>query len=287
MTKRLAIGAVCALTALVAGCHRGAPQGQVAATLNGEEITLQELNTELQASNVPANMDKQVAQRQALQHVIDRKLLLKAATDKKLDKSPEYRSQKQRADELLLAQTYARQQLNAVPVPSATDISKFMADHPSAFGDRKVLQLDQIRFRPDGGDLKKLAVIQQDHSLEAVGRHLTALGIRFERTKTSLDSVQLPPAMAKAIYALPTGEPFVLPANGFVTVNVLTGQQAVPVDQAQAQQVATNAWRQEQFTKIVGDQLKSLRDGAKITYQSGFAPTADTKVAPGLPAAVK
>lgn len=288
MTKRLAIGTVCALAALVAGCHRGAPQGQVAATVNGEEITLQELNTELQASNVPANMDKQVAQREALQHIIDRKLLLKAARDKKLDKSPEYRSQKQRADELLLAETYARQQLNAVQVPTPADISKFMAEHPTAFADRKLLQLEQIRFRPNGDDLKKLAVIQSDHSLDAVGQHLTGLGIKFDRTKANLDTAQLPPAMAKAIYALRAGEPFVLPAGGLVTVNVLVGQQAVPADPAQSQQVATNAWRQQQFTKLVTDQLKSMRDSAKITYQGGFAPMADAKATkPGLPAAAQ
>ena len=79
MSKRLAISTMCAAAALLAGCHRGAPDGQVAATVNGEEVTLQELNTEIQASNIPQGMDKQVAQQQALQHIIDRKLLLDAA----------------------------------------------------------------------------------------------------------------------------------------------------------------------------------------------------------------
>lgn len=283
MSKRLAISTMCAMAALLAGCHKGAPEGQVAATVNGDEVTLQELNTEIQASNIPQGADKQAAQQQALQHIIDRKLLLSAARDKKIDKSPEFQSQKQRADELLLAQTYAKQQLAAVPVPNDGDISKFMADHPNAFGNREALQLDQIRFRPTPADIKKLSVIQADHNLDAVAAHLTSLGIKFDRVKAGLDTAQVPTDLIKAINALPPGEPFVLPTNGIITVNAVIGHQAIATDPAQARQGAVGAWRQQQFTKLIGDQLKALRDGAKITYQNGFSPPPAKK--PGAPAA--
>lgn len=277
MSKRLVISTMCVAAALLAGCHKGAPQGQVAATVNGEEITLQELNTEIQASNIPQGMDKKVAQQQALQRIIDRKLLLNAARDKKIDKSPEFQAQEQRADELLLAQTYARQQLAAVPVPNDADITKFMSEHPNAFANRETLQLDQIRFRANPSDIKKLAIIQQDHNLDAVAAHLTGLGIKFDRVKAGLDTAQVPTAMIKEINNLPAGEPFVLPSNGILTVNVIIGRQSVSTDSAQARQGAVGAWRQQQFAKLIGDQLKTMRDGAKITYQNGFAPPPPAK----------
>jgi peptidyl-prolyl cis-trans isomerase C len=283
MSKRLAISTMCAMAALLAGCHKGAPEGQVAATVNGDEVTLQELNTEIQASNIPQGADKQAAQQQALQHIIDRKLLLTAARDKKIDKSPEFQSQKQRADELLLAQTYAKQQLAAVPVPTDGDITKFMADHPNAFGNREALQLDQIRFRPTPTDIKKLGVIKDDHNLDAVAAHLTGLGIKFDRVKAGLDTAQVPTELIKEIDGLPAGEPFVLPTNGIITVNAVIGHQAIATDPAQARQGAVGAWRQQQFTKLISDQLKALRDGAKITYQNGFSPPPAKK--PGTPAA--
>lgn len=283
MSKRLAISTLCAAAALLAGCHKGAPEGQVAANVNGEEVTLQELNTEIQASNIPQNMDKKVAQQQALQHIIDRKLLLGAARDKKIDKTPEFQAQQQRAEELMLAQTYAKQQLAAVPVPADGDISKFMAEHPNAFGNRETLQLDQVRFRPNPSDVKKLSIIQADHNLDAVAAHLTSLGIKFDRIRTGLDTAQVPTELIKAINNLPAGEPFVLPSNGIITVNVVVGRQSVASDAAQARQAAVGAWRQQQFTKLIGDQLKAMRNSAKITYQSGFAPPPEKK--PGVPAA--
>lgn len=285
MSKRLAISTMCAAAALLAGCHKGAPQGQVAANVNGEEVTLQELNTEIQASNIPQDVDKKVAQQQVLQRIIDRKLLLSAARDKKIDKSPEFLAQKQRADELLLVQAYAKQQQTAVPVPTAGDISKFMADHPDAFANREALQLDQIRFRPNPGDVKKLSLIRGDHSLDAVAAHLTGLGIKFDRVKAGLDTAQVPADMMKDINNLPAGEPFVVPTNGIITVNVVIGRQPIPTDPSQARQGAVNAWRQQQFTKLLSDQIKTMRDGAKITYQEGFAPPADKKpAAAGTPA---
>jgi len=274
---------MCAAAALLAGCHKGVPEGQVAATVNGEEVTLQELNTEIQASNIPQGMDKKVAQQQALQHIIDRKLLLSAARDKKIDKSPEFQAQKQRTDELLLAQTYAKQQLNAVPVPTDSDIQKFMIEHPNAFTSREALQLDQIRFRPGPNDVKKLSIIQGDHNLDAVAAHLTGLGIKFDSVKAGLDTAQVPTDLIKAINKLPAGEPFVLPTNGIITVNVVVGRQSIPTDPTQARQGAVGAWRQQQFTKLIGDQLKTMKDGAKITYQEGFAPPPKK---PAVPSAI-
>jgi len=277
MSKRLAFSTMCAMAALLAACHKGVPEGQVAATVNGDEITLQELNTEIQSNNIPQGMDKQVAQREALQHIIDRKLLLTVARDKKIDKSPEFQSQKQRTDELLLAQTYAKQQQAVVPVPNDADISKFMAEHPNAFGNREILQLDQIRFRPTPSDIKKLSVITSDHNMNAVAEHLTGIGIKFDHIKTGLDTAQVPNDLIKQINALAPGEPFVLPTNGILTVNAVIGHQSIPSDPAQARQTAVAAWRQQQFTKMISDQLKALRDSAKITYQSGFAPPAAAK----------
>jgi len=285
MSKRLAFSTVCAMAALLAACHKGVPEGQVAATVDGEEVTLQELNTEIQASNLPQGVDKQVAQREALQRIIDRKLILKAARDKKIDKSPEFQSVKQRTDELLLAQAYVKQQQAAVPVPNDSDISKFMSEHSNAFGNREMLQLDQIQFRPAGpGDIKKLSQIEKDHNLDAVATHLTALGIKFKRGKAGLDTAQLPTEVINRINAQP-GEPFVIPLNGIITINAVIGHQAAPGDPAEMRQQAVGLWRNQQFGKLVSDKVKELRSSAKITYQTGFAPPADKKAAGARPAA--
>jgi peptidyl-prolyl cis-trans isomerase C len=279
MLKRIGFGTVCAMAAMTASCHKGAPQGQVAATVNGDEITLQELNTEIQSANVPDGADKKIVQQQALQRIVDRRLLIDAAKDKKIDKTADYQAQKRRQDDLLLAQLYARQQAAGMPVPTDADINKFIADHPTAFAERQQLVLDQIRFKPPA-NIQSLDALKADHSLNAVAARLTSMGIKFERSPAGLDTATIPPAALAQIEKVPAGEPFVVPANGLMTVNVVTGKKAVTLDPTQTHQIALNAWKEQKFGDLMTQQLKTLRNSAKITYQNGFAPPPANGAAP-------
>lgn len=282
MSKKIAIALLCAGTALLAGCNKKTPSGQVAATVNGEEITLQEINTELQSAQLPPNADKAAVQKALLQRVIDRKLLVSAAEDKKLDKTPEYMGQKRRMDELLLAQTFAKQQLTSVPVPTPGEVDKFMNDRPNVYKTREAWLLDQIRF-PAPKNAQALAPLAQDHTMDAVAARLKTLGIQFERGNAQLDTGNLPKNVLDQVNKLPATEPFVIPQAGVVTVNIVTQRKAIPIDAAAAKQAATRDWRQQKFADMLQKQLDALKAGAKITYQSGFGPPPATPTQPAIP----
>ena len=283
MKNRIAFAILCAGTAFLAGCAKKAPAGQVAATVNGKEVTLQELNTELQASNVPASADKPTVQRALLQRVIERKLLMGAAEEKGLDKTPDYLAQKRRGEELLLIQSYAKQQLSSVPVPTQAQVDKFMADNPQAFSQRQQLILDQIRFATPPSP-QTLTSLKDMHSMDAVAAQLTKLGVRFERAAAGLDSGSLPPAMLQQITTLPPTEPFVIPQPGIITVSVIKEKRPIPFDASTARPSAVAAWRQQKFNEMLTGQLATLKSSAKITYQNGFAPPPATPAKPAAAA---
>ena len=69
----------------LAACKQEAT-GQVAAVVNGEEITLQEVNSEIGGAELPQNVDRKAIQQAALQRIIERRLLAQAAKDDGLDK---------------------------------------------------------------------------------------------------------------------------------------------------------------------------------------------------------
>jgi EpsD family peptidyl-prolyl cis-trans isomerase len=283
MMKRLGVGMIGA-AALLAGCQQKTPQGQVAATVNGDEVTLQEINAEIGAANLPPNVDKKEAQRAMLQRVIDRKLLVSAAEDKGLDKTAEFMTAKRRVDETLVAQAYAKQQLAAVPVPSEAEVKKFMDEHANVFLQREQLVMDQIRFAAPK-DVKSLRALEGDHSMDAVAAHLTQMGIKFERGPAGLDSGQAPTPLIKAMNAAPATEPFVIPSRGIITVNVITARRPIAIDPQQSKSAAVQAWRQQKFEELLNQQVTSFKNAAKITYQKGFAPPATPATPAGTPAA--
>src|SRR3712207_2331146 len=93
---------IAAALMLFVGCDSGRVSGQVVAVVDGQEIAIPELNAEARARGLVIGNDRAVRDR-VLQDLIDRKLLVKAALERKLDRTPDHLLAKRRSDELLLA----------------------------------------------------------------------------------------------------------------------------------------------------------------------------------------
>lgn len=265
----VAAGAI-AILMLAAGCSKEAT-GQVVAVVNGEEITLQELNAELEGLNIPASADKKIIRAQALQQMIDRRLLAQTAKEEGLDRDPAYLTQQRRVNEDLLVRMYAKKASDSIRMPDAAAIDKYIAGHPTMFGSRTRYKVDQIQFALPS-DPSRLKVLEADHSLEAVGASLTKMGIKFERGGAAIDSGAVPPEMLKRILDLPPGEPFIVPAGGRVLVSVITGSEPLAVPSDQVRPLAVQAIRKESLTKLGESRLKEAKAKAKIEYQPGYEP---------------
>jgi EpsD family peptidyl-prolyl cis-trans isomerase len=272
-TNRWELIGGCALALLaLSGCKREAT-GQVAAVVNGDEITLAELNQEIGSDRLPPDVDKKAAQRAALQKIIDRRLVAQAARDEGIDKQPEYLARSRQANELLLIQMFGQKLNRAARMPDGPAIDKYIADNPTMFGQRTVYKLDRIQF-PMPADTKQLQAIKDDHTLDAVAARLDSLGIKYVRNQGGFDSAQVPPQILKRILALPAGEPFALPSGKVVTVAVITGSEVRPLVGADARPIALERLRAQNLEGAIADRLKTARASAKIDYQEGFAPTA-------------
>lgn len=264
--------AVCAVSmlALLGGCDKKVG-GQVVAVVDGQEITQQELNAELNGQQVPAGADRKVVMQQLLQRVIDRKLLVGKAKEQGLDKSPTYLAQIQRAQDAVLIDMLASNVAKSQPVPDAAAAGQFMASNPTLFAGRKRYQLDQVVFQA-GNDPTLQEKLKPAKTLEQVETVLKGAGIQFQRGTAQLDTAALPPVIASRIAALPPGEPFLVPQNGQVVVNVIRNTEAMPVPAAQAQPAAIELLRRQGVEQAMRKQADQARATAKITYDAGFAP---------------
>ena len=274
--KRHCVGlALCAgIMVATSGCEREAT-GQTVAVVNDEEISQNELNSELQAAKVPPGADKKVILPQLLHRLVERRLLAQQAIDQGLDRTPEYLTQQRRMNEELLIRLMTARHAASMKAPSDAEINRFIAENPTMFQQRASLRLNQIQFDPPA-DVRVLGELKDDHSLDEIAATLTRLKIPFNRNTARLDTGSLPPEVTNRILSLPAGEPFVVPSNGKIVASVITDRQPIAVPSERFRTVAIETIRRQKLNEFLDEQLKEARAAAKIKYQEGYAPQATT-----------
>lgn len=258
-----------ALLAL-AGCNKQAT-GQVAAVVNGDEVTLQEVNAEIGAAKLPEGAEKDKVRNAVLQRLVDKRLIEQQAKTDGLDRDPEFLLKQRQLTQALLIQLYAKRAQDTLRVPDQATVSKFIADHPESFANRTIFTVDQIRFAPPV-DASALQGLRNVHTMDGVATYLKSKNIQFARGAGKVDSAQVPGPLLTQIQSLPAGEPFIVPSPQGPVANVIVGKEAAPLAPEQAQPLAVQMIRAQQLDKILQQRLKDAQAKAKITYQSGFGP---------------
>jgi peptidyl-prolyl cis-trans isomerase C len=270
-----------ACVALVA-CHipglpggNKAPSGQVVATVDGEEITLSELRTELAgAAAPPSPQAAKLMEEAALRQIIIRHIMAKAAHDQELDKTPAFAIEKARANQGLLTQALQRQLASTSPAPSHADAEAYVASHPGMFADRRLLTVDQIRMaRPKSEeDLKAFLPLKTLPEFETL---LTQKGLQYQRTASVIDTGSTDPNMVAQIEKLPPGEVFMVPANGMVLANQIRDSKPAPFTGAVAVNYAMGVLRSQRVQEVVGKGVENLikSKASTVKYNDAYKPT--------------
>ncbi|MCY7281129.1 MAG: SurA N-terminal domain-containing protein, partial [Sphingomonas bacterium] len=246
-------------------------EGQTVAIVDGQEITLSELNFELGLANVPPGADKAAARSQVLQSMIDRRLLASQAKQEGVETTPDFISRMRRGEEELLISMLSAQRLKSVALPSVRETDAFIASHPAIFANRELWDLNQIQYQAPA-DAAVQAEIDKTPSFAALAAVLQKNGITVAQQKNRLDTAVVPAELFQKIAALPDGEPFIVRVGDRAIASVIVAREAKPILGEQARPIAAAAMRKEQSAKDMANRVGSLRKASKIEYQKGFAP---------------
>jgi hypothetical protein len=250
---------------LTASCSEQGTKGQVIATVNGQEITPQDLQAEARSSAALAKADSSIL----LQRVIARALLAQAAHNRAMDRYPGYPADVARLKQDLIAQRLVRSSLKPPPTPTSADLAKVMADNPYTFARRESVTVDDINMLPPPGSVETLESLKYPSDIMA---RLTRLSIPNSRRTLTFDTAKVPAPLAARLSTAPVGELFfVRNDNELSAMTVLErSPSAQPPEEAAATatQIFEGVKVQQQIEALVGQ----LRSQAKIVYTNGFVP---------------
>lgn len=274
LNKRLLL--LAAPLALVAcGDKSEAPTGQVVATVNGEEITTTDLDSELNGATAPNAEGQKQLQRMALENIINRTILAQAAEEEGLAKGPEFAVIERKARQSALVELLQRNLGKSLPQPAAEEVDNFVQENPSLFANRRIFVVDQIVVPQVNQEIIK--ALQPVKTLAEAQAVLQRFNIDGNETVGVIDSLTIPPQAAAQIASLPPEEVFIIPANGAIRINHVRSSQTDPISGEQAKQIAkemlTRQRGQTAMQTSLGEKIKAGR--ANVKYNDAFAPPKD------------
>lgn len=277
---------------LLAGCrydfwHKSStavPTGQVAATVNGQEITVSELQAELGRVTIADPKVKKATEQAALIAIVRRKALANAAKEQKVDRDPEYAMARQRAEDLALIQALERKIAASVPTPTRDEAQQYISSHPDVFSERKLFSVDELRIGVSANQ-KLVEELKRLNTLEEIAAMLTHDNIPFARGTLTVDATSQDPRFVEAVVKLQPKDVMLFQDKGVLVAGVVRETKIVPFTGEPAVNYAINVIKQQRTQQVVGRTFNGILTKANSTIQfnKNYAPTKASveKSAPG------
>lgn len=269
------------LVLLVSACGSKVEQkpGQALASVNGEEITVMQLNDELSRTNAPATQQEAV-RKQVLESLIDRQLLIGEAAREKVDRDPRVVQAIQRSRDLILAQAYMQKRVGTPAKPSQEEVEAYYSQNPQFFSQRKHFDMREIILptREVTDELK--AVMDKTRSLDEVAAWLDAHKVKYQRAQLSRSGSELPPELSAKLMALSKGQLFIVREGERSMLVTIADIRSTPVELETARPQIEQYLMARKGKEAAEQEVKRLRASAKIAYINQPAPVA----AAGAPA---
>jgi len=270
--RRSASGAALLLAgATLAGCGDDkatqAKPGQTLASVNGEEITVLQLNEEIQRAGVPA-AQQQLASKQLLQALIDRALLQEQAAREKLDRDPKVMQAIDRARALIIAQAYMQKRVGDAGRPSEAEVQDYFEKHPQFFTERKQFTMQQLVLPASAVTPELRAAVDKAGSLEEAAVMLDARKIGYGRAQVTRSTADLNPQLASKLLSMPKEQMFFVREGGRALLVSVADVVDAPVSLAIAAPQIAQFLANRKNRELAQAEIGRLRAAAKIEYMN-------------------
>ena len=267
------------IVALIAGCgdkKDGAAKEekptQVAAKVNGTELTVSQVNFALQ--RIP-NLDKdqsKAASLQVVRNLVDQEVLAQKAQSEKLDRDPAVVQALDAAHRQIMAEAYMSRKLGTPAEPSDAEVTDYFNKHPELFTKRKIYRLQEIAIKAPKEKQEAIRKqLAESKTLNDFGAWLKAEKYPVQASQGVKPAEQLPQALLPRLAEMPDGQAMVVNTPDGLLVIVLADSQVQPVTLEQAKPAIARLLQNEARQKAAKAELDSLKAAAKIEYVGEFA----------------
>lgn len=268
---------VIASALVISGCgdkskHEG-KASQAAARVNGEEITVHQINQLLERQQGLKPEQAEAASRQALEGLIDQQLAVGKAEEQKLDRDPQIVALLDSTRRSILARAYIEKASAAgAGTPTSEDIRKYFDAKPALFAQRKVYALQEFTVPMPAEESKGLIEkLKTTKNAQEFADILKASGVKFTANQSTQAAESLPLGIIEPLSKVGDGEALYITAKDGFKALLIVASKSQPVTFDQAKPAIEQYLTVERRREFAQKELKALRTAAKVEYIGKFA----------------
>jgi EpsD family peptidyl-prolyl cis-trans isomerase len=273
--RRLCLSVLIALVVALSSCGKAdvkKASGQIVAKVNGDEISVHQINSVIARSNdIPPAEAKQAAA-QTLERIIDQELLVQKALKDKLDRDPQVMQAIEDAKRQILAQAYIERAAAASSTESPEEIRKFYQENPALFEQRRIYRVHELLVVAPREKLDALkAATAGAKNLQDVAGWLKSQKLAFQVAISNRPAEQIPLNMLPRVFEMREGQIAVIPTSRGASVVQLLQAQEASLGEQQATPLIERYLQSRKQLAVAQAEVRKLREKARIEYVGEFA----------------
>lgn len=273
------------LTLLLSACDQNntgpktATSTQVAAKVDGDEISIHQVNDMLERTKMKAGDEAsaKLMRRQILDRLVDQQLLVQKGISEKIDRTPDVQMALDAARREVLATAYMKTVTEGKTKPDGATIKKYYEEHPTLFARRRVFILQEINFInskvPAEGQSAIKAIVETGKPIDETIKALRARGIEFTQSDAQRPSEQITIELLSPLYTRQPGQGLFIPTSPATSLLYVKSFEEVPLSEADAWPRIARYLENQSITQQLSTVVGGLRTKAKIDYFGDFAST--------------
>lgn len=277
MSKTLSAVSVLLMTVTLVACGDKSGESkksdtQVVAKVNGDEISIHQVNLQLgRVGKVDEAQSKAISQ-QIVAKLVDQQLLKQKALQEKLDRDPRVLQILEASKSEILAQAYLEKVSTKAKKPTTAEIDAFYTEHPELFEKRRLFKLQELVVQASPDKFAEIeAGVKDIKNINEVANWLKEHQFQFTANSNVRAAEQLPSNLLKVLQPLSDGELLMVKTDRALNVVHLAASQSQPIARDKATPVIEQYFLNLNKTNLIKDEVKALKDQAKIEYVGAFA----------------
>jgi EpsD family peptidyl-prolyl cis-trans isomerase len=275
--QQLLIAALLISTLLIGGCSKKENAGskksndQVVAKVNGEEITIHQVNFQLSRMGQMSQEQAKTASKQVLANLVTQEMLKQKALEAKLDQDPMILQALALSKDQLLAQAYLQKTLEKAPKASTSEIDNFYKEHPELFENRRIFRLQELVVNIGKDKFEEASESLKTKSIDEIASWLKDKKYSFSVNSNVKAAEEMPMGLLNRLQTLKDGAILLVPNDKTFNILQVVASQTQPITRSKATPIIEQYFFNQNKNSLAKKEMIALNEKAKIEFVGAFS----------------